>query len=245
VRRKNPALGFNNFLLTPNYPIMFRVGRGEHGHSLGVVSCGPSSTGSNQDGPLERMDLIVAAQRGDEEAFRLLYREVQPRLLRYLRTLVPGDAEDVAADVWLEITRGLQGFRGDVDAFRGWAATIARHRALDQLRRVRRRPGADIPVEELTQLAADDDTAGGALDALSTDVAISLIATLPRDQAEAVMLRVVLGLSAEAAGQVLGKRPGAVRTAAHRGLRRLAERLGHPGEPAGEGRQTTGTLRKT
>lgn len=177
------------------------------------------------------MDLVGAAQRGDEHAFRLLYREVQPRLLRYLRTLVAGDAEDVAADAWLEIARGLTGFRGDLDAFRGWAATIARHRAVDHLRRLRRRPSSDVPIEELTELASADDTAGGALDAMSTDTAIALIATLPRDQAEAVMLRVVLGLDAEAAGKVLGKRPGAVRTAAHRGLRRLAEHLSWSAEP--------------
>jgi RNA polymerase sigma-70 factor (ECF subfamily) len=224
---------------------MFGVTRGEHGRSLDVVACGLSGTGPDRGGPPEQAGLIVAAQRGDEEAFRRLYGEVQPRLLRYLRTLVAGDAEDVAADVWLEIARGLPGFRGDVDGFRGWAATIARHRALDQLRRARRRPAADVPVEELAYLAADDDTAGGALDALSTDVAISLIATLPRDQAEAVMLRVVMGLSAHAAGQVLGKRPGAVRAAAHRGLRRLAEQFERPGRPAGHNRQTTGTLRKS
>jgi RNA polymerase sigma-70 factor (ECF subfamily) len=223
---------------------MFGVSRGDYGQSLDLVACGRSSAGSNHEGRPESTDLIAAAQRGDEEAFRLLYREVQPRLLRYLRTLVPGEAEDVAADVWLEIARGLHGFRGDVDAFRGWAATIARHRALDQLRRIRRRPGADVPVEELAQLASGDDTAGGALDALSTDVAISLIATLPRDQAEAVMLRVVVGLSAEAAGEVLGKRAGAVRIAAHRGLHRLAQQLTPAGEPAGQPRQTTGTLRK-
>jgi RNA polymerase sigma-70 factor (ECF subfamily) len=223
---------------------MFRVSRGEHGQSLDLVEYGRSSAGSDHGARHERADLIAAAQRGDEEAFRLLYREVQPRLLRYLRTLVPGEAEDIAADVWLEIARGLHAFRGDLDAFRGWAATIARHRALDQLRRVRRRPGTDAPVEELVHLAAADDTAGGALDALSTDTAISLIATLPRDQAEAVMLRVVLGLSAEAAGEVLGKRPGAVRTAAHRGLRRLAAHLGQAGEPARHRRQTRGTPRK-
>jgi RNA polymerase sigma-70 factor (ECF subfamily) len=51
------------------------------------------------------------------------------------------------------------------------------------------------------------------------------------DQAEAVMLRVVLGLDAQAAAKVLGKRPGAVRMAAHRGLRRLAETLRRP-EPS-------------
>jgi RNA polymerase sigma-70 factor (ECF subfamily) len=48
---------------------------------------------------------------------------------------------------------------------------------------------------------------------------------LPIDQAEAVMLRAVLGLDVAAAAKVLSKRPGAVRMAAHRGLRRLAERL--------------------
>ena len=36
----------------------------------------------------------------------------------------------------------------------------------------------------------------------------------------------VVGLDAKTAAQTLGKRPGAVRTAAHRGLRRLAELLG-------------------
>ncbi len=54
---------------------------------------------------------------------------------------------------------------------------------------------------------------------------MALISQLPRDQAEAVVLRVVVGLDAKSAAQVLGKRSGAVRTAAHRGLRKLAELL--------------------
>jgi RNA polymerase sigma-70 factor (ECF subfamily) len=45
---------------------------------------------------------------------------------------------------------------------------------------------------------------------------------LPREQAEAVFLRVVVGLDAKTAARVLGKRPGAVRTSAYRGVRRLA-----------------------
>jgi RNA polymerase sigma-70 factor, ECF subfamily len=218
--------------------------RGEYARTLDVAACGVSSAANGYPEPLEADDLVTAAQRGDEQAFRLLYREVQPRLLRYLRTLVGADAEDVAADAWLEIARGLGGFRGDLDGFRGWAATIARHRALDHLRRLRRRPSIDMPVEELVGMASADDTAGGALDAISTETAIALISTLPRDQAEAVMLRVVVGLDAEAAGKVLGKRAGAVRTAAHRGLRRLAEHLGRAGGPADEGLATVHTLRR-
>ncbi|HEX3592520.1 MAG TPA: hypothetical protein VHV74_23100, partial [Pseudonocardiaceae bacterium] len=48
---------------------------------------------------------IALAQRGDERAFRVLYRAVQPRLLRYLRVLVGQDAEDVASEAWLQIAR--------------------------------------------------------------------------------------------------------------------------------------------
>jgi RNA polymerase sigma-70 factor, ECF subfamily len=52
-----------------------------------------------------------------------------------------------------------------------------------------------------------------------------MLRTLPRDQAEAIMLRAVMGLDAKSAGAVLGKRPGAVRSAAQRGLKTLASRL--------------------
>jgi RNA polymerase sigma-70 factor, ECF subfamily len=172
-------------------------------------------------------DAVRRAQEGDEDAFRVLYRDLQPRLLRYLRALVGDDADDVASETWLHIARGLAAFTGDSDGFRGWTATIARHRATDHLRQHQRRPlTVAVPADELTFLAASDDTAGSALEGISTDAAIALIARLPRDQAEAVLLRTVMGLDAERAGAVLGKRAGAVRTAAHRGLRKLATFLG-------------------
>ena len=172
-------------------------------------------------------EAVRAALRGDAEAFRLLYRDTQPRLLRYLRALAGDDAEDVASETWLQVARDLHGFAGDHDAFRGWVVTIGRHRALDQARqRSRRPPTVPVPSHDLAGLAAADDTAAGAIDALSTEAALRLIATLPPDQAEAVLLRAVVGLDAKAAGQVIGKRAGAVRSAAHRGLRALARQLG-------------------
>nr|WP_184943393.1 RNA polymerase sigma factor [Kitasatospora kifunensis] len=174
---------------------------------------------------------VRAAQGGDEEAFRLVFRTVQPLLLRYLRVLVGGDgslasdAEDIASETWLQITRDLHTFHGDGDGFRGWAATIARHRALDHLRARRRRPTAELPEEYLSELPAREDTEGSALATVGTQQALAMIAGLPKDQAEAVLLRVVLQLDAESAARVLGKRAGSVRMAAHRGLRRLAKLL--------------------
>ncbi|MES9590046.1 RNA polymerase sigma factor [Streptomyces sp. NPDC094045] len=169
---------------------------------------------------------VLAAQDGDEDAFRTVFRAVQPRLLGYIRTLVgEPDAEDVASESWLQIARDLDRFSGDADRFRGWAARIARNRALDHLRMRGRRPAVGGDESELSEKAAESDTADEAMESLATGRTLSLIARLPQDQAEAVVLRVVVGLDAKSAAQTLGKRPGAVRTAAHRGLKRLAELL--------------------
>ncbi len=53
---------------------------------------------------------LAAAQAGAEWALAELYRDVHPRILRYLRALKPSEAEDVAADVWLDVARGLRAF---------------------------------------------------------------------------------------------------------------------------------------
>ncbi|MCW7946149.1 RNA polymerase sigma24 factor [Streptomyces hygroscopicus] len=172
---------------------------------------------------------VARAQDGDEAAFAVAYRIVQPGLLGYLRSLVGDDAEDVASDAWLEIARDLGRFKGDGAGFRGWTATIARHRALDHLRRQRVRPRSSALEQDLLDLPGPHATHDEAMESLSTERALELVRELPRDQAEAVLLRVVVGLDGPAAARVLGKRPGAVRTAAHRGLKRLAHRLGVEG----------------
>ncbi|MDQ0763432.1 RNA polymerase sigma factor [Streptomyces canus] len=169
---------------------------------------------------------VARAQEGDEAAFAVAYRLVQPGLLGYLRGLVGEDAEDVASDAWLEIARDLGRFKGDGAGFRGWTATIARHRALDHLRRLRVRPRSAALEQDMLDLPAPHSTHDQALESLSTEYALELVRGLPRDQAEAVLLRVVVGLDGPTAARVLGKRPGAVRTAAYRGLKRLAHQLG-------------------
>jgi len=174
-------------------------------------------------------DALRRAMGGDSAGFVTLYRELQPRLFRYARVLVGQDADDVTGEAWLQIARDLPSFFGDLDGFRGWAASIVRHRALDLIKASHRRPaeprGLHV-VPELADLTASGDTAEAAIAALSTAQAVEIIGTLPRDQAEAVLLRAVVGLSAQAAGTVLGKRAGAVRIAAHRGLKNLARQIG-------------------
>jgi RNA polymerase sigma-70 factor (ECF subfamily) len=167
---------------------------------------------------------LTAAARGDQNGFATLWRAHQPAVLRYLRVIAGDQADDIASETWLQAARDLHRFAGDPDAFRGWLYRIARNRAIDHRRRAGRRP--EHPTADPgSHLPAAADTATQAIDHTRTEWALRLIAALPPDQAEAVMLRVVAGLDVATTARVLGKRPGAVRVAALRGLRRLAE---HP-----------------
>jgi RNA polymerase sigma-70 factor, ECF subfamily len=124
------------------------------------------------------------------------------------------------------VVDGLSQCCGSEPAFRSWVFSLARHQLLDW-----RRQGAWIPTERLPaadslQPITDDDCAATTLDALSPRAALGLVATLPTEQAEAITLRVVAGLEDGQVAELMGTRPDTVRVLVHRGLRRLAERLG-------------------
>jgi RNA polymerase sigma-70 factor (ECF subfamily) len=124
-------------------------------------------------------------------------------------------AEDLAQETWIGAGRSLASFTGDERAFRAWLFTIARRQLVAHWRTVGRRP----PLErsEPTMPGADEAI-------LSSTAAAELVAGLPRQQAEVILLRVVAGLDADEVAAVIGKSPGAVRVLQHRALRRLARR---------------------
>jgi RNA polymerase sigma-70 factor (ECF subfamily) len=168
---------------------------------------------------------LAAAQNGSEDAFAVLWRDANPALLRYLWVAAHEATEDVAAEVWVQVIRGLTKFCGDERDWRGWLFTIARRRALDERRRRARHP-----VTPLVHLPADlepgaPDAAAQAIENLATEATLAAVATLPPQQAEVILLRVVAGLDTDAVARIVGCSPGAVRVAAHRGLRRLAQVL--------------------
>lgn len=186
-------------------------------------------------GPFQ--DVLRAAQAGGERALASLYRAHDPALRRYLRAQVGQEADDIASQAWLDIARNLGAFRGDEDAFRGWAFTIARRRLIDARRRRARRPEDAVDRAVLERVHQPADPADIAADAISGDAAARRIAELlPPDQAEIVLLRVVADLDVATVARITGKRPGAVRVAQHRALKRLARALhdATPGEDPGD-----------
>ncbi|MCX4706945.1 RNA polymerase sigma factor [Streptomyces sp. NBC_01352] len=166
---------------------------------------------------------VARAQDGDEAAFAVLYRLVQPGLLGYLRGMSGERAEDVAAAAWREIARELPRFRGDGQGFRGWTARIARRHA----RRLRRRGAPSrSPGSPSTPLRVDRNAPALPGATLSAQTAQALVARLPRAQAESVLLRYVVRLDERAAARVMGRPTAVVRVLARRGVRSLARLLG-------------------
>ena len=178
--------------------------------------------------------VLAAAQQGDEAAFAALWHDGQPALLRYLHVLAPDAAEDIAAETWTYVVRGLARFRGTEQNWRAWLFTTARRRVIDQTRQLMRHPATslealpDLTLADLQRLRSPD-AADLALENLATRAAMEVIASLPPMQAEVIMLRVVAGLDTEVIAEMLGTSAGAVRVAAHRGLRKLEAMLSRSG----------------
>jgi RNA polymerase sigma-70 factor (ECF subfamily) len=173
--------------------------------------------------------VLAAAQSGCEESFAILWRDVNPSLLRYLRVLAPEGAEDIAAETWVQVVRGLPRFIGDESAWRAWLFTTARRRLLDQARLRRRHPTEPLDEIGAAEVPVSPDTEQLALENIATESAIALLSRLPVQQADVIMLRVLAGLDTETVAELLGKSPGAVRVAAHRGLKRLEGMLTRSG----------------
>ena len=181
----------------------------------------------------EFASVLTRAQRGDEAAFACLWLDVNPALVKYLRVVAGEvDEEDIAAESWVTVVRGLARFHGDEMAWRAWVFTTARRRAIDEgRRRTRRRTALASQVAELAdrgRLAAPDP-AHVVLESMDTQAALTLVAQLAPLQAEVIALRVIAGLDVQAVARLVGRSPGAVRVAAHRGLRRLAQILARQG----------------
>src|SRR4051794_20321169 len=91
-------------------------------------------------------DLVLRAQRGEEDAWAELYGDHAERLvvwLAHLAHLDPAtDAEDIASEAWLTAARRVQDFSGDRRDFAGWLFGIARNVARSRYRSTRRRSPA-------------------------------------------------------------------------------------------------------
>lgn len=169
---------------------------------------------------------VPAAVRGDRAAVGRVLAEIQPLIVRYCRARIgygergSVSADDVAQEVCMAVLTALPRYRDQGKPFLAFVYGIAAHKVADAHRaggRNRSDPTADVPDEG----SVEDGPEQRYLDAESRDRAEALLAHLPERQREIVVLRLIVGLSAEETAEAVGSTAGAVRVAQHRALARL------------------------
>jgi RNA polymerase sigma-70 factor (ECF subfamily) len=175
----------------------------------------------------ERLNAVVAeAMAGDRDALGEVLETIRPIVVRYCRARVglmerSGlSAEDVAQEVCLAAVMALPRYRDRGRPFLAFVYGIAAHKVADAYRAA----GRDLayPTDSMPEhRSAEPDPEQAALEADSVTRMSELLEILPDKQREILILRVVVGLSAEETAEAVGSTPGAVRVAQHRALARL------------------------
>ena len=172
------------------------------------------------------IDLMVGYQNGDMDCFSELYSRLEQPLLRYLWTFVRNrsTAEDLLQETFLQLHRARHTY-SPRRPVKPWIYAITRHVALMHLRSQRRRR-EEIAPEELPPTPV----AGEAEAIPDTATLQRILATLPREGQEVLILHHLLGLSFQEVGQVVGTTEGAAKVRSHRALKKLREQTAVEGE---------------
>ena len=175
----------------------------------------------------DRLDAVVAeAVAGNRDALTEVLEIIRPIVVRYCRARVGTaersglSADDVAQEVCLAAITALPRYKDQGRPFLAFVYGIAAHKGADAHRAVARNraePTDEVPERPTVDLGPEQM----AIDADSAARMDALLNLLPAKQREILILRVVVGLSAEETAEAVGSSPGAVRVAQHRALARL------------------------
>lgn len=169
--------------------------------------------------------LAVAATDGDRHAAEELLGAVHTLAHRYCRARLsrfPGAdhaADDVAQEVCIAVLSALPRYRDEGKPFEAFVYRVAANKVADAQRAVYRHPVASAELPDVVDLTDDPER----LAVRRSDIqdVRELLKALPENLRELMVLRVGVGLSAEATGQALGMSAGAVRVAQHRAMQKL------------------------
>lgn len=192
-------------------------------------------------------ELVAALRAGDEAAFAQLVDELTPGLMRLALMHVASRAvaEDVVADTWLAVVKGIDRFEGR-SALRTWIfqilLNIARTRGKREKRtlpfaalRRRAEEGRDEPAVDPDRFQRSGAWASppqewhGVEAKIESDetrkVLLEAIAALPPRQRDVIALRDIQGYSAEEARNALGLSETNQRVLLHRARSKVREAL--------------------
>src|SRR6195952_6112390 len=176
-------------------------------------------------------EVVVQAVAGDREALGKVLGIIRPIIVRYCRARIGSaersglSADDVAQEVCLAAITALPRYKDQGRPFLAFVYGIAAHKVADAHRAAGRNK-ADATNTLPDRASSDLGPEQMAIDSESAAPMDRLVATLPEKQREIIILRVVVGMSAEETAEAVGSTAGAVRVAQHRAIAKLKAEIG-------------------
>lgn len=177
-------------------------------------------------------DLVAKCRSGDREAWEAVVRHRHARVynLAFRFTGRPDEAEDLTQEVFLKVYRTLHLYRPESGALETWIVRVARNHFIDHYRKYKTERLRTDPLEEHHDAVAlptvHVETPGEMLDRKEAAQRVhSLLARLPQDQREAVVLRDIEEMTYEEISEILKVPIGTVKSRINRGRIELARLL--------------------
>lgn len=203
------------------------------GGSSSAFGVGPAGGTTSEDAERERIaGLVALAQRGDGEAFGMVYDAYVDQIYRYLYYRVGSHAlaEDLTSECFLRALRRIDSFTYTGKDIGAWFTTIARNLVTDHVKSSRFK----LEVSTADMLDADDPRHAHSgveqevLDRLQNAALLDAVRQLKPEQQECIVLRFLQGLSVAETAEVMSRTEGAVKQLQLRAVRALAKLLPHP-----------------
>jgi len=172
--------------------------------------------------------LIQRAAAQDREAFSQLYDRFSTLVfslaMRMLRA--QSDAEDLLQEVFMQVWRQAASYSQERGSPEAWIVNIARSRAIDKLRSIRRRDKSFVLTDDPAGAESPDNVESTVGDSESKLAMNSALANLPEAQRKVLELAYFSGLSQTEIAEQLKEPLGTVKTRMRAGIQRLRGMLG-------------------
>ncbi len=173
-------------------------------------------------------EVLRSAKNGNDLAFSVIYRHYYQSLEKYAHFKSPRYVDEITGETWLGVVEGLSKFEGGEREFRSWLFTIARNKLVDILKK--KRPEL-VEFSEKGEVTGEEGDGGDIVgEEIVTreqvkEVINFIRSSLNPDEAEVIILRVLMGFDGREVASLMGLREVNVRVLQHRGLHKLAQRV--------------------
>jgi RNA polymerase sigma-70 factor, ECF subfamily len=172
--------------------------------------------------------LIQQVANQDRDAFSQLYDRFSTLVFTLAMRMLKArsDAEDLLQEVFVQVWRQAQSYSAERGSPEAWIINIARSRAIDKIRSIRRMQKSFVLTDDPARAESSDNVESSAAESETRLAMNSALANLPDTQRKVLELAYFDGLTQSEIADRLAEPLGTVKTRMRSGIQRLREILG-------------------